>query len=95
MPAAARLSDNDTSDGTLTSSLASTVFINGRPAAVVGTVDSPHSPWGPPHPPHDAATIVQGSSTVNIEGKAAARVGDPLSCGHAVGQGSPDVTIGG
>ena len=96
MPAAARVGDPDNSDGVLLSSgAAQTVRINGIPAALVGTVDQSHSPYGPPHPPHDAATVTQGSSTVRIEGIPAARQGDPLSCDHAIAQGSPDVNIGG
>jgi uncharacterized Zn-binding protein involved in type VI secretion len=83
MPAAARLNDSDTNPGTLTSACASTVFINGKPAAVVGTLDNIPD------------NIVQGSSTVFIENKAAARVGDPLSSGAVVSSGSPNVITGG
>ena len=83
MPAAARLNDTDTVPSTIASAVASTVFINGKPAAVVGSQDITPSP------------ITQGSSTVNIEGKAAARVGDPLANGSSVQSGSPDVNIGG
>tara|TARA_R110000796_G_scaffold45937_6_gene111139 strand:+ start:26523 stop:26807 length:285 start_codon:yes stop_codon:yes gene_type:complete len=94
MPAAARQTDPDTSDGSITSSTATTVIINGLEAAVVGSVDSAHSPYGPPHPPHEAATIVAGSDSVIVEGQPLARVGDPLSCGHSIAAGSPDVEVG-
>jgi uncharacterized Zn-binding protein involved in type VI secretion len=83
MPAAARLNDTDTVPSTIASAVASTVFINGKPAAVVGSQDTTPSP------------ITQGSSTVNIENKAAARIGDPVANGSTVNSGSPNVVIGG
>lgn len=94
MPAAARLTDPDTSDGAISGGTIDSVLINGLPAAVVTSVDSPHSPWGPPHPPHDAATVVAGSDTVFVENLPLARAGDPLSCGHSIADGSPDVEAG-
>lgn len=94
MPAAARLNDPDTSDGAISSACAGTVNINGLAAAVVGSMDRDHAPYGIPHPPHVPNPIVSGSGTVSIEGKAAARVGDPFNCGHSVASGSPNVTIG-
>ena len=39
--------------------------------------------------------VAQGSSTVGINGLPAARTGDKGSCAFAVGDGSPNVTIGG
>ena len=83
MPAAARLNDPDTAPSTIASACASTVFINGKPAAVVGSQDTTPSP------------ITSGSSTVNIEGKPSARVGDPLANGSTIQSGSPDVMVGG
>lgn len=56
---------------------------------------------GDPYPPHTCGDSVhqgrlgRGSSTVTINGRAAGRVGDSVSCGDTVGQGSPNVTIGG
>ena len=94
MPAAARQTDPDTSDGSIVSGTASTVIINGLEAAVVGSVDSSHAPYGTPHPPHEAATIVAGSDSVIVEGLPLAREGDPLSCGHSIASGSPDVEVG-
>jgi uncharacterized Zn-binding protein involved in type VI secretion len=93
MPAAARLGDADTSDGSISSGTIDSVLINGQPAAVVGSVDSSHAPYGNPHPPHEAATVVSGSDTVLVENIPLARVGDPLSCGHSIGDGSPDVEV--
>lgn len=95
MPAAARLNDPDTSDGAISSKVATSVFINGQPAAVVGSMDRDHAPYGKPHPPHVPNPITSGSSTVFIEGQPAARAGDPFACGHKVASGSPDVIIGG
>ena len=93
MPAAARLTDPDTSDGHISGGTVDSVLINGLPAAVVTSIDSSHAPYGPPHPPHEAATIITGSDTVLVEGLPLARVGDPLSCGHSIGVGSPDVEV--
>ena len=94
MPAAARLNDPDSSDGAITGACATTVMINGSPAAVVGSMNRDHAPYGPPHPPHVPNPIVSGSSTVFFDGKPAARVGDPFACGHVVSAGSPDINIG-
>ncbi len=43
---------------------------------------------------HDG-NLSKGSSSVNINGQPAARIGDPVSCGSVVAEGSPDVFIGG
>jgi uncharacterized Zn-binding protein involved in type VI secretion len=93
MPAVARQGDIDDSDsgGDITGSTVASVLINGMPAAVVGSLVSPHAPWGSPHPPHEAATIAAGSNTILVDGMALARVGDPLSCGHSILTGSDDV----
>lgn len=42
---------------------------------------------------HDAVAV-EGSSTVFINGKAAVRIGDMLSCGSASAEGSPSVFFG-
>jgi uncharacterized Zn-binding protein involved in type VI secretion len=42
---------------------------------------------------HDAVAV-EGSSTVFINGKAAVRIGDMLSCGSASAEGSPNVFFG-
>lgn len=96
MPAAARLSDNDTSDGSIASGVSNDVIINGQGAAIVGSVESSHAPYSPSskHKPHEAATITSGSSTVIVNGQAMAYVGSDLSCGHTISSGSPDVEIG-
>ncbi len=74
--------------GVLSGGLSSDVKISGMPAATVGsTADNtpPHLPTAPgtsfQRPPANKATIQQGSATVKINGKPAARAGDKaLTC---------------
>jgi uncharacterized Zn-binding protein involved in type VI secretion len=74
--------------GVLNGSLSGDVKIMGKPAAVVGsTADNTpaHLPTPPgttfQRPPGNRATILKGSTTVLINGKAAARAGDAaLTC---------------
>jgi uncharacterized Zn-binding protein involved in type VI secretion len=70
--------------GTIDGALSGDVFIEGKAAAVVGSTatNTPsHIPTVGPFqkPPANKATIQQGSATVFINGKAAARMGDPAS----------------
>jgi uncharacterized Zn-binding protein involved in type VI secretion len=73
---------------------ASTVFVNGIPAARTG------DPYGPPHVhfplPHPEHPVFcgQGSATVFIEGKPVYRIGDPTACGGEQAGGSGDVFAG-
>lgn len=62
------------------------VLIGNLPAAVVGDMATC---VGPPD------TIVQGSATVIIGGRYAARAGDPTAHGGSIVMGCPDVLIGG
>jgi uncharacterized Zn-binding protein involved in type VI secretion len=69
--------------GKLQGNLASSVRMGGQPAAVVGSTakNSPEHIATPPgtsfqSPPSNEGTIKVGSSSVRIEGKAAARQGD-------------------
>src|SRR5262245_8930639 len=72
--------------GKLDGKLSEDVNIEGKPAAVVGSTatNSPaHTPQGGTFQstPSDKATIKMGSSSVKINGKAAARNGDPaMTC---------------
>jgi uncharacterized Zn-binding protein involved in type VI secretion len=74
--------------GKIDGGLSSDVNIMGKPAAVVGSTatNSPsHIPTPPgtafQKPPSNKATIQMGSTTVFINGKAAARNGDPaMTC---------------
>jgi len=42
-----------------------------------------------------SGTLAMGSSTVYVNGKSAGRIGDPITCGSVVAQGSSNVFIGG
>jgi uncharacterized Zn-binding protein involved in type VI secretion len=71
--------------GRLSGSLSPDVTIAGKAAAVVGsTADNspPHIPTAPgtsfTRPPANRGTVQMGSLTVLINGKAAARAGDPV-----------------
>ena len=71
-------------NGTITSGCSPDVMIGGQPAAVVGSIamnNPPHIPAGGPFqvPPTNQGTIMQGSATVLIDGKPAARLGDPVN----------------
>ena len=70
--------------GVIQGALSGDVKVMGQPAATVdSTADNtpPHIPTPPgtsfQNPPSNKATIAKGSATVNINGKAAARMGDP------------------
>ena len=74
--------------GPLRGGLSRNVRIGGKPAAAVGSSarnTPPHTPVSPgvsfQKPPGNQGTIQAGSATVRINGKAAARAGDPaLTC---------------
>jgi uncharacterized Zn-binding protein involved in type VI secretion len=95
--------------GQLQTEVSSDVHINGLPAATVGSVavnQPPHLPTPPGvsfvTPPSNRGTVDIGSSTVRINRKDAARVGDPVrTCNDptdlpvgSIVSGSPNVTIG-
>ena len=94
--------------GQLMTSLSTDVLINGRPAAVQGSVAQNMPPHlAPPpatfsKPPTNQGTVVTGSPTVLVNGKPLARLGDPvLTCNDPVdapvgtiSAGSPDVLVG-
>ena len=63
-----------------------TVLIGGQPAATVGSMCVCA---GPPD------SILKGSSTVQINGRPAARQGDSTAHGGTVAAGLPSVQIGG
>jgi len=77
-------------NGTLTTNLCMTVFIEGMPAATVGSEAiniPPHIPPGGPFqkPPSNKGTVMVGSTSVFICGKAAARAGDTaMTCNDPV-----------
>jgi uncharacterized Zn-binding protein involved in type VI secretion len=70
--------------GMITGGCSANVMIAGMPAATVGstaTNSPPHLPQGGPFqvPPTNQGTVTQGSGTVLINNKPAARVGDPVT----------------
>ena len=89
--------------GVLSGGLSSDVKISGMAAATVGsTADNtpPHLPTAPgttfQKPPANKATIQQGSQTVKINGKPAARTGDKaLTCNDPSDQPSGTVVAAG
>ena len=89
MPNAARITDTEApcpaGDGGPIVTGASTVFIEGQPAARVG--DDVDCDGGPSH-------IESGSPTVGIEGAQAARVGDTTCHGGKIATGARTVFIG-
>lgn len=97
MPAAARLSDPGIPhcSAYVIATASTDVIINGRGAARVGDVSTPHLRPGGKFCPVHVVPIIQGSSSVFINGRPAARVGDPLADCTRVAAGSPDVVIGG
>lgn len=99
MPAQARLGDMSAGHAcfaptAIVSGVASTVFINGIPAALVGSIHGPHTCDKTTHA-GGLRQVVSGSSTVFIEGKAAARIGDTIADGDCIAQGSGNVFVGG
>jgi uncharacterized Zn-binding protein involved in type VI secretion len=89
--------------GIISGGLSTDVKISGRPAATVGsTADNtpPHLPTTPgttfQRPPTNKATIQQGSQTVKINGKPAARTGDKaLTCNDPADQPAGTVVAAG
>lgn len=76
--------------GIIDGKLSSNVKIMGRPAATVdstATNTPPHIPQGGPFqkPPSNKGTIIMGSTTVMINGKMAARLGDiAMTCNDPI-----------
>lgn len=86
--------------GIIDSSLSADVRIGGMPAATVGSVATntpPHIPIGGTFviSPSNKATVTKGSSSVTINGKAAARAGDKASSCDDSGASSATVVAAG
>ena len=87
--------------GMLDGNLSSDVKIMGKPAATVGstaTNQPPHLPTPPGTafqvPPTNQGTIMQGSGTVKINGKMAARTGDQAqTCADPVPNSTATVVV--
>lgn len=76
-------------NGTINAGCIPSVLIDGMPAAVAGSIafNPPHLPIGGSFvvPPRNQGRIIQGSATVMIGGKPAARAGDTaLTCNDPV-----------
>jgi uncharacterized Zn-binding protein involved in type VI secretion len=65
----------------------SSVLINGRAAAVTGSIVGPHLLF-------HLYAIAQGKSSVLVGGKPLVATGDKDDCGHSRVGGSPDVQVG-
>ncbi len=71
--------------GPINEKVSTTVFIDNKGVALVGSVANgqpPHIPMGGPFqtPPSNKGTISQGCSTVFVDNVAVARMGDPATC---------------
>jgi uncharacterized Zn-binding protein involved in type VI secretion len=95
MPAAKRLGDICTGHGCWPPrpnvEASPNVFVNGIAAHREGDAWDIHCCDASCH----SSVLATGSSTVFINGKPAARIGDPVACGSLVAQGSSDTFIGG
>lgn len=94
MPAAVRLGDTCTGHGCFPSranvAASPDVFLNGLGWHRVGDAWASHC-CGPDC--HGGA-LAAGSATVFVNGRAAGRIGDPVSCGSSCATGSPNVYAG-
>ena len=94
MPAVVRLGDECTGHGCypprVNDQASTNTFVNGRGIHREGDHWVTHC-CGPSC--HDS-NLASGSSTVFINGKPAARIGDPIECGSVAAQGSSNVFFG-
>lgn len=95
MPAVTRKDDNCTGHGCFppraNNGGSGNVKTNSKPTHRKGDGWTPHG--CPNVPPHGSSTAA-GSATVYANGKAVARIGDPVACGSAIAQGSGNVFAG-
>jgi len=95
MPAAARLhdqaSDHDGAPPTPCTAASPDVSIDGLPAV---RKDDPFAPHARPDESDHTRSVAAGSRSVFINGKPAGRIGDPISCGGQITEGSGTVFIG-
>lgn len=97
MPAVSRLGDQCTGHGCWpprpSTGASPNVFVNGIAAHRQADAWAAHT--CPSIPETHGSTLAAGSSTVFVNGKQLARIGDPVACGSAVAQGSGNVFAGG
>lgn len=96
MPAVARLGDTDTGHGCWpprpSAAGSPNVFVNGR--AVVRQDDAWQPHTCPSIPETHGGSLSGGSSKVFVNGKPIGRIGDSISCGSVVAEGSGNVFAG-
>jgi uncharacterized Zn-binding protein involved in type VI secretion len=93
MPPAARVGDLTAHPGIISGPGATSVLIEGKPAA--RAIRDMHTCSFPPPAVHAATPIAKGSTSVLIAGQPAARMGDSAGCGSAILKGAFTVLIGG
>ena len=96
MPAQCILGDMSTGHGcfpptAVNGAVASKTSIEGSPAAMVNSTHPPHACG---NTVHSGRKISSGSGKTTIEGRAAARIGDSISCGDSMGQGASKTFFG-
>ena len=96
MPAVSRLGDLTTGHGPFppTPSIAASPNVNANGLGVVRVGDAFQIHCDPTPTCHQG-TLAAGSGTVFVNGVAAGRIGDTLTDGDAIAQGSPNVFAGG
>jgi uncharacterized Zn-binding protein involved in type VI secretion len=85
MSGVCRVGDSNDGGGTVVDG-AGSVFVNGQPVALVGSMLTKHGKGK-----HAGPKISSGSGSVFAEGRAVALVGSPNDCGHSMVSGSGDV----
>ena len=90
-----RVGDRNAAGGVILSG-DSTVLVNGRPVAVIGSRVTPHPCCGKKGcpPVHCSATTTSTNSTILVNGKPIVTLGDIDTCGHARSSGSSSVVVG-
>lgn len=95
MPGWVRKGDVNSVGKPVIGAVASTVIVNGRNAALKGSIVATHLPPFPPAAPHVTPTIAVGSATVLVENRPPAFLGAVESCGHSQAEASTDVIVPG
>lgn len=95
---ACTVGDKNTENAVVVGPVSPDVIINGKAAALVGSVltECDHPPRNSPaHPPHVHPTIISGSGSVVCNGKALAITDlSKCSCGHVMATGVGSVQVG-
>lgn len=94
MPGVARQGDALGIGGILTAPSSSTVTVNDRSVALQGCIYTAHLGCSPRRPQHCFGSTVGISYGVTIEDQTPLTIGSTGTCGHSVGTGSLDVSLG-